>query len=111
LYQGGIQHILFPMGIHRLRRALTYIVILPVRAYQRLISPILPPACRYYPRCSEYMVQAIQNLGPAKGLIIGGARIGRCSPLHSGGLDPVPRTLPWRLVLPYALNRWKRFRA
>jgi hypothetical protein len=59
--------------------------------YKRVISPLLPSACRFYPTCSEYMRQAIQLYGPAQGVWLGLKRLGRCHPFHEGGFDPVPR--------------------
>lgn len=64
--------------------------ILPVRFYQLAISPILRPRCAYSPSCSQYMIDAINTWGPAKGLWLGMKRIGRCHPLGGFGYDPVP---------------------
>ena len=61
-----------------------------VRGYQRYISPLTPPSCRYYPTCSNYMIQAIQKHGAVKGTLMGTARILRCHPFTKGGYDPVP---------------------
>ena len=61
-----------------------------LRAYKRWISPLLPSACRFHPTCSEYMMQAIQDHGPALGVWLGLKRLSRCHPFHAGGLDPVP---------------------
>ncbi|GAB2024242.1 membrane protein insertion efficiency factor YidD [Lactovum odontotermitis] len=61
-----------------------------VHVYQRFISPILPPSCRYYPTCSNYMIKAIQKHGAAKGFLMGTARILRCHPFVQGGIDYVP---------------------
>jgi putative membrane protein insertion efficiency factor len=66
------------------------ILIAFVRGYQRFISPILPPSCRYYPTCSSYMIQAVQMHGAAKGFVMGIARILRCHPFVKGGIDYVP---------------------
>ncbi len=63
-----------------------------VRFYQRFISPLFPPSCRYYPTCSGYMIQAIQVHGAAKGGLMGVARILRCHPFVKGGIDYVPQT-------------------
>ncbi|MGT2685805.1 membrane protein insertion efficiency factor YidD [Streptococcus porcinus] len=60
-----------------------------VRLYQRFISPLFPPSCRYRPTCSTYMIQAIEKHG-IKGVLMGIARIFRCHPFVDGGDDPVP---------------------
>jgi hypothetical protein len=64
--------------------------VLLLRAYKRLISPLLPPACRFYPTCSEYAAQAIAKHGLARGGILAAKRLVKCNPLHPGGVDPVP---------------------
>jgi uncharacterized protein len=61
-----------------------------VRGYQLLISPFLPPSCRFYPSCSHYAIEALQRHGPLKGLWLAVRRVGRCHPWHPGGHDPVP---------------------
>ena len=61
-----------------------------IRGYQKFISPLFPPSCRYYPTCSNYSVQAIQKHGAIKGSLMGIARILRCDPFVKGGYDPVP---------------------
>ncbi|GEO73800.1 putative membrane protein insertion efficiency factor [Levilactobacillus namurensis] len=61
-----------------------------VRGYQRWISPLFPPTCRYYPTCSTYMLQALAKHGALKGGLMGLARILRCHPFVHGGVDPVP---------------------
>lgn len=58
--------------------------------YQRFVSPLLGPACRYEPSCSEYARQAIEKYGVARGAWMGVKRVARCHPLHEGGYDPVP---------------------
>lgn len=66
------------------------ILILPIKFYQRCISPMLPPACRYTPTCSHYAVEAIQAYGPIKGTWMGIKRIISCNPWGGHGYDPVP---------------------
>lgn len=61
-----------------------------VRGYQRFISPLKQPSCRYYPSCSSYMIKAIQVHGAPKGVLMGTARILRCHPFAKAGLDYVP---------------------
>lgn len=72
------------------RRAAAVLLIGLVKFYQYVISPVLPPSCRYYPTCSSYMIEAIQVHGPLKGLYLGVRRVLRCHPLKEGGYDPVP---------------------
>lgn len=66
------------------------ILISTVRGYQRFISPLFPPSCRYYPTCSTYTIQALQTHGGFKGSLMGTARILRCHPFVKGGIDYVP---------------------
>ncbi len=61
-----------------------------VQIYRALISPLLPPSCRYLPTCSEYMVGALRIHGFWRGLFLGTRRLLRCHPGHPGGFDPVP---------------------
>ncbi|MHA8138340.1 membrane protein insertion efficiency factor YidD [Lactobacillaceae bacterium Scapto_B20] len=61
-----------------------------VRGYQKVISPLTPPSCRYSPTCSAYTITAIKKHGASKGAIMGIARIFRCNPFIKGGYDPVP---------------------
>jgi uncharacterized protein len=68
--------------------------ILLIRAYQRLLSPLLPSCCRFYPSCSEYAVEAFSLHGTFKGAILTFRRILRCHPLCRGGVDPVPPCIP-----------------
>jgi len=71
-------------------RLLGLLLILPIQLYQKLISPLLPPSCRYIPTCSEYSVAAIKKYGPFKGFWLAIKRIGRCHPWGGSGYDPVP---------------------
>ena len=66
----------------------------PILGYRRLISPLLPPACRYHPSCSAYALEALQTHGPVKGLFLAVRRLLRCHPFTflggGSGIDPVP---------------------
>jgi uncharacterized protein len=64
-------------------------ILAALSAYKRWISPLLPPACRYYPTCSEYMAEAVRKHGPLPGVWMGLKRLARCHPFHAGGFDPV----------------------
>ncbi len=64
-------------------------ILAALAAYKRWISPLLPPACRYYPTCSEYMAEAVRKHGPLPGVWMGLKRLARCHPFHAGGFDPV----------------------
>jgi putative membrane protein insertion efficiency factor len=70
-------------------KALRWLAILPIRAYQLLLSPMVGERCRYYPSCSEYAAQAISQYGILRGLVLAGWRLLRCNPLSRGGFDPV----------------------
>jgi putative membrane protein insertion efficiency factor len=61
-----------------------------VRVYQRLVSPLLPPSCRFYPSCSAYAVTALTRHGAVRGSWLAARRVARCHPFHPGGIDPVP---------------------
>ncbi len=77
-----------------MKRLLTALLLAPIRAYQRWISPGLPRRCKYEPTCSAYAAQAIRELGPLRGLVVAGWRLLRCNPLSDGGIDDLcDRTL------------------
>ncbi len=61
-----------------------------VRVYQRFLSPLLPPSCRFYPSCSQYAAEAMLKYGALKGSWLGLRRLARCHPFNPGGFDPVP---------------------
>ncbi len=73
-----------------------YIVIGIFRIYQKVISPLTPPSCRFYPTCSHYGVEAVQKHGAIKGIYLAVRRILSCHPFHEGGYDPVPEEWPKR---------------
>lgn len=73
-----------------MKKILTTILILPIRFYQLVISPYLPPSCRYTPTCSAYSIEALRKHGPIKGLWLSLKRIISCNPWGGHGYDPVP---------------------
>ena len=66
------------------------IIITFIKVYQRWLSPLFGPTCRFTPTCSSYAIEAINNFGVIKGCWLSGKRILKCHPLHAGGHDPVP---------------------
>lgn len=69
---------------------LAWILLLPVHLYRKVIAPLLPPLCRFYPSCSAYAVESLTVHGAFKGGALTVWRLLRCGPWHPGGLDPVP---------------------
>ncbi|WP_375709178.1 membrane protein insertion efficiency factor YidD [Sporosarcina sp. NCCP-2222] len=61
-----------------------------IKIYQKIISPLTPPTCRFYPTCSHYGIEAIEKHGALKGTWLAIRRISKCHPFHEGGFDPVP---------------------
>ena len=61
-----------------------------IRGYQRVLSPALPPSCRFHPSCSEYALEAVRRHGALRGSWLAVRRLARCHPFHPGGFDPVP---------------------
>ncbi len=70
-----------------IRKLFTY----PIRLYQLTLSPLIGAGCRYTPSCSQYMIDAILEWGPIKGIWLGIKRIVRCNPWGGHGHDPVPK--------------------
>ena len=73
-----------------MRRAAVTLLKLPVRAYQLVISPLLPASCRFQPTCSAYAIEALETHGPVRGTVLTTRRVLRCRPGGGSGLDPVP---------------------
>ena len=77
-----------------MRRIAVAVLAAPIRAYRRLLSPLVPPACRFTPTCSAYALEALHEHGPVKGLALAARRLVRCHPISwlggSSGFDPVP---------------------
>lgn len=72
-----------------MKRIARAVVLAPILAYQRFISPALPQRCKYYPTCSAYAVDAVRELGVIRGTILAAWRVLRCNPWSHGGYDPV----------------------
>ena len=87
-------------AVHRVLRVLgwplRFLLITVIKGYQRFVSPLFAPSCRYYPCCSSYAVQAIDRHGAAKGSLLTIVRLVRCNPWSAGGIDKVPRAGEWR---------------
>lgn len=80
-------------------QAITFLLLLPrnvcvviLRTYRAVVSPLYGDVCRYYPSCSSYALQAIQQHGVIKGVWLGSLRIARCHPWALGGVDDVPQS-------------------
>jgi len=81
-----------------MRRLLSLPLLLLIRGYQKLISPVLPAACRYHPSCSQYAFEAVRIHGPIRGPWLALRRLLRCHPWAPGGPDPVPDRAHKRLA-------------
>ena len=81
----GISLLLFPVGF-----VLRLPLLILIHFYKRIISPFLPPACRFEPTCSVYTYHALKTHGFLRGSLLGVFRLLRCQPMCSGGYDPVP---------------------
>lgn len=78
------------LGLMSLKRLIVVLALILIRGYQVILSPVLGPACRFYPSCSEYALQAIERHGIVKGIYLSVRRLLRCHPFHPGGIDLVP---------------------
>jgi putative membrane protein insertion efficiency factor len=67
----------------------SYLLLAPIRLYQRFVSPLLPRRCKYLPTCSDYAIQAVRQYGVLRGFVLAGWRLLRCNPWSDGGYDPV----------------------
>lgn len=70
------------------------LVVGSLRVYKRFVSPLLPPACRFHPTCSEYAAEAVELHGAVRGAALAAWRLLRCGPWGRGGFDPVPAHFP-----------------
>ena len=66
-----------------------YLLMYLIKIYQRILSPLFPPSCRFIPTCSEYSYQALKKYGVIKGSVLSIWRILRCNPFNKGGYDPL----------------------
>ena len=73
-----------------MKKIFSLLLIIPIKIYQTIISPLLGPSCRFTPTCSQYAVEAIQKYGPFKGSWLSFKRILKCHPWGGSGYDPVP---------------------
>ncbi len=83
---------------------LTAVVVVLLKTYRRLISPIYGDVCRYYPSCSAYALGSVERYGAVRGLWLGARRISRCHPWAAGGVDPVPAQFSWRAPSPLTVS-------
>ena len=79
-----------------LKAAFAEVLILPIRGYQRFISPLFPPHCRFTPTCSAYAVTALRRFGIFRGTLLTLWRLMRCQPFGKAGYDPVPLSFTLR---------------
>ncbi|MEN9923089.1 MAG: hypothetical protein RIS09_603 [Actinomycetota bacterium] len=84
------------LWVNGVGKFLAWLLILPIRVYQKTVSPLLGDVCRYHPSCSKYAVGSLETHGPFKGLVLTVYRLGRCTPFTKGGLDPVPDRGRWK---------------
>ena len=82
-------------GGNTMKKLIANTLILPIRFYQKCISPLTPPSCRFTPTCSQYAIEALRKHGPIKGLYLAIRRILRCHPWGGSGYDPVPWHRQW----------------
>jgi putative membrane protein insertion efficiency factor len=76
--------------IKKIFNFISLLLIIPIKVYQYLLSPILPNTCRYSPTCSVYAIEALKKYGPIKGMWLAIKRIVSCNPWGGSGYDPVP---------------------
>ena len=86
-------------------KGLSFIFILPIRLYQRFISPLTPPRCKYYPTCSVYALEAYRKHGVIKGTVLSAWRLLRCNPWSLGGVDHVPDKITRIYFVPKNLRK------
>ena len=70
------------------------LILCMIKIYRVVLSPLLPPQCRFTPSCSEYALEAVERHGALRGLYLSARRVLKCHPFHAGGHDPVPALNP-----------------
>jgi uncharacterized protein len=75
-----------------MNRAAKFVLLQFLRGYKWLLSPLLPPSCRYLPTCSEYAMEAVERYGVLRGAVLSVWRVMRCHPFVKGGYDPVVKS-------------------
>ena len=75
--------------LKEINRYISKLLIYLVRFYQKFISPLKGPTCRFYPTCSQYSIEAIKKYGALKGIYLTMRRLLKCHPFHTGGYDPL----------------------
>ncbi len=88
-------------------RPIQSLLILLVKAYRLLLSPVVGSSCRFEPTCSQYALEALQKHGAGGGTYLAICRIGRCHPWCDGGHDPVPSQVPFRFGWTRTSNKEK----
>ncbi|MDG1112405.1 MAG: membrane protein insertion efficiency factor YidD [Pseudomonadales bacterium] len=66
------------------------VILIIIKGYQLIISPLIGPRCRFAPTCSQYALESFEKHGLFRGLVLSLKRIGKCHPFHAGGIDEVP---------------------
>jgi putative membrane protein insertion efficiency factor len=80
-------------GPNPMTRAVRAAVLMLIKAYRRLLSPLLPASCRFHQTCSAYALTSVERFGVLRGGWLAAKRIARCHPFNAGGYDPVPETI------------------
>jgi hypothetical protein len=93
--------------IGKIRKAVSYIFILPISAYRKFISPLFPQTCKYYPSCSAYAIEAYKKHGAVIGTVLTIWRLLRCNPFSYGGVDYVPEKIDIGYFIPKNLKKKK----
>jgi uncharacterized protein len=80
-----------------LSRILSRAILIAISFYQKIVSPLKPPTCRFHPTCSEYAKEAVEKFGPWKGTGMAVRRLMKCHPFNPGGHDPILKENKWEI--------------